>query len=267
LSLRWLATCLTLTIACCGSQQTLAETISVLNTASLAAPGQSSAIVSFNAGATADKIVVLLSSELSGLTSTVITYNNEPLSLIPATTAGRNRGIWYLDNPYNGGAASLSITITAGAINGLGAGILSMSGSIAGYAATRIASNSLSTTLTTTAESSLIVAGLAGNYSTGTTASADAPLTQIYGNVDIGSAAAAAGYSQPVAAGSHTYSFSFNGFEPSSNVVSAASFTAVPEPSTVIGLIAAVPFGLRLLRKRRRTASPDTDADTGILKS
>ena len=43
--------------------------------------------------------------------------------------------------------------------------------------------------------------------------------------------------------------------------------TAVPEPSTVIGLIAAVPFGLRLLRKRRRTASPDTDADTGILKS
>jgi len=267
LSLRWLATCLTLTIACCGSQQTLAETISVLNTASLAAPGQSSAIVSFNAGATADKIVVLLSSELSGLTSTVITYNNEPLSLIPATTAGRNRGIWYLDNPYNGGAASLSITITAGAINGLGAGILSMSGSIAGYAATRIASNSLSTTLTTTAESSLIVAGLAGNYSTGTTASADAPLTQIYGNVDIGSAAAAAGYSQTVAAGSHTYSFSFNGFEPSSNVVSAASFTAVPEPSTVIGLIAAVPFGLRLLRKRRRTASPDTDADTGILKS
>jgi hypothetical protein len=45
------------------------------------------------------------------------------------------------------------------------------------------------------------------------------------------------------------------------------TFQAVPEPSTVIGLIAAVPFGLRLLRKRRRTASPDTDADTGILKS
>jgi hypothetical protein len=34
------------------------------------------------------------------------------------------------------------------------------------------------------------------------------------------------------------------------------TFQAVPEPSTVIGLIAAVPFGLRLLRKRRRTASP-----------
>jgi len=45
------------------------------------------------------------------------------------------------------------------------------------------------------------------------------------------------------------------------------TFQAVPEPSTVIGLIAAVPFGLRLLRKRRRTASPDTDADTCILKS
>ena len=44
------------------------------------------------------------------------------------------------------------------------------------------------------------------------------------------------------------------------------TFQAVPEPSTVIGLIAAVPFGLRLLRKRRRTASPATDADTGILK-
>ena len=45
------------------------------------------------------------------------------------------------------------------------------------------------------------------------------------------------------------------------------TFQAVPEPSAVIGLIAAVPFGLRLLRKRRRTASSDTDADTGILKS
>jgi hypothetical protein len=49
--------------------------------------------------------------------------------------------------------------------------------------------------------------------------------------------------------------------------VNTITFQAVPEPSTVIGLIAAVPFGLRLLRKRRRTASPDTDADTGILKS
>jgi hypothetical protein len=38
--------------------------------------------------------------------------------------------------------------------------------------------------------------------------------------------------------------------------VNTITFQAVPEPSTVMCLIAAVPFGLRLLRTRRRTASP-----------
>lgn len=215
---------------------TMAEVITVLNTGSAAAPGQASVTFPFNAGATADKIIVQVSSEFSGLTAVAVNYNGVPLTLIPGTALGRNRGLWYLDSPYTGGSASLTATINASVVNGMGVGVLSISGSVAGYAgSSAVASNSISVAVAE--ENSLVVAGFAENTH-GPTASALTPLTQIYGNVGIGSANGAAGYANGVTAGTHAYSFS--GVDTTTDVTSAAWFTPVPEPSSGALLGAAV---------------------------
>lgn len=215
---------------------TVGESITVLNTGSAAVPGLASVTIPFNAGSTADKIIVQMSSEFSGLTAVAVTYNGVSLTQIPGTASGRNRGLWYLDAPYTGGSASLTATISASVVNGMGVGVLSIAGSVAGYAGSSLsASNTISVAVAE--ENSLVVAGF-GENTFGPTASAVTPLTQIYGNVDIGSANGAAGYANGVTAGTHAYSFS--GVDSTTDVTSAAWFTPVPEPSSRALLGAAV---------------------------
>jgi hypothetical protein len=84
--------------------------ISVVNTASVVSPeadDPKTAVLSFNAGATANKLIVQDSAEGQDVVS--ITYQGTALSPAVAGT-GRNRGIFYLDNPFTGGAADLSVS-------------------------------------------------------------------------------------------------------------------------------------------------------------
>jgi hypothetical protein len=74
-------------------------------TPSFPAPGQYNLeanpwTVSFDAGATADKLIVALSSETGSGGPPVITYNGVALTQVPNTINSRVKGIWYLDNPY-----------------------------------------------------------------------------------------------------------------------------------------------------------------------
>jgi len=194
--------------------------------------------ISFNAGATADKLIVTLGSEKSAGTP-VITYNGVGLSLIPNTSDGRNNGIWYLDNPYTGGSANLTFDMTAAnVVNGIGFSVLSVSGTAPGYAANTVASgDSTSVTITTTAADSLVVTNYAANG--GNNVTPPAGHTVLYGDGDIGSARGASSYINSVAAGPQTYTYT--GGVPGSNDprTSAAAFV-VPAP-------AALPAGLALL--------------------
>ncbi|MBR01213.1 MAG: hypothetical protein CMO60_10200, partial [Verrucomicrobiales bacterium] len=75
----------------------------IVDTGSPASPLESNPYtLSFDAGATADKLIVALSSELSGPGPTVITYNDVPLTPVAGTINGKAQGIFYLDAPFTG---------------------------------------------------------------------------------------------------------------------------------------------------------------------
>ena len=162
--------------------------------------------LSFEAGTTADKIIVSVSSETGGSGPPVITYNGEALTLAAGTANDRHKGIFYLDNPYNGGAADLTVDMTSfNVVNGVGFGVVSISGSVDGLAATASTSAN-SVTITPTDPGSFVMVGYGAQGSSGTGA-ADPPLTAVYGG-EIGSAEGAAGYIRDVTAAPQTYSFS-----------------------------------------------------------
>ena len=159
--------------------------------------------IQFNAGASADKLIVSYSSE-GGAANATITYNGDSLTRIADTKGDRHGGIWYLDSPYTGGNAALVIDLTVnGTVNGLGYGVVSISGSYPGVAtAAYQAGNTV--TITPTAAGSFVVAGFGAND----TGSGDpgAPLNELYSG-DIGSAYGGAGYETNVNASSQTYTF------------------------------------------------------------
>ena len=159
--------------------------------------------IQFNAGASADKLIVSYSSE-GGAANATITYNGDSLTRIADTKGDRHGGIWYLDSPYTGGNADLVIDLTVnGTVNGLGYGVVSISGSYPGVAtAAYQAGNTV--TITPTAAGSFVVAGFGANG----TGSGDpgAPLSELYSG-NIGSAYGGAGYETNVSASSQTYTF------------------------------------------------------------
>ncbi len=184
--------------------------ISVVNTSFLdEVANQTSYTLSFDAGngGTADKLIVSAGSE-SVADITGITYNGAPLTLIPNTgnpASGRNRGIWYLDNPFSGGAADIVVSgDVVSAFSHMRLGVASISGSAPGAAIGNIA-GAASVSLNVPVNNSFVFAAHASNgVSPATTA--DAPLTPIFG-VTGDSANMAAGYENLVAAGLATYSF------------------------------------------------------------
>lgn len=158
----------------------------------------------FNAGASADKLIVSYSSE-GGTANATITYNGDPLTRIAGTFGDRHGGIWYLDSPYTGGNADLVIDLTANdPVNGLGYGVVSISGSDPGVATATNETSSTSVTITPTVAGSFVVAGFGANN----TGAGDpgAPLSELYSG-NIGSAVGGAGYETNVNASLQTYTF------------------------------------------------------------
>jgi len=198
------------------------STLAVVNTGSKISTVAGTKVVtlSFDAGAAADKLIVQVSSEKSGEAFTV-TYQGAALTPVAGTALGRNQGVFYLDTPYTGGAADLTVDMSGvGTVNGMAFGVVSISGSIPGVAAgTSAAANSVS--ITPGDNGSVVVAGYAANNHNHVTA--NAPLAQLYGGQSIGSAVGAAGYEGSVSAALQTYTFT--GGEAGTAGASAAAFS------------------------------------------
>ena len=181
--------------------------ITVVNTGSAVsavADDPKTAVLSFNAGATANKLIVQVSAEGQDVDS--ITYQGVALTQAAAGTAsGRNKGIFYLDNPFTGGAADLSVSLGVGISNGIAVGVVSVAGAAPGVAAAALADGARSVTLTVPVSGSFVVGGYAAN-GTGTI-TLPAGHTAIYNSTNIGSANAAASYANAQTAGSKTYSY------------------------------------------------------------
>jgi len=201
--------------------------------------------VSFDAGATADKLIVTLSSESSAGTAS-ITYDGAPLQQVPSTTGSRNVGIWYLDNPSTSGPADLTFDMTDyNVVNGIGFGIISVSGAAPGVDVGNSAPG-LSVSLTPTVANSFVVTNFGSNGAQNITGPAGHTLLY-QGN--IGSARGATSYLEAAPSGLQTFTFAQASAVDHST--SAAAFSpAIPEPSTFALLTAG--FFLLLHRRHKR---------------
>jgi methionine-rich copper-binding protein CopC len=208
--------------------------ITVVNTGSLVSPvadDPKTAVLSFNAGATATKLIVQVSAEGQDVDS--ITYQGVALSqAVAGTGTGRNKGIFYLDNPFTGGAAELSVTLGEGTSNGIAVGVVSVSGAAPGFAAAALADTASSVTLTVPVSGSFVIGGYADNNTIGTI-TLPAGHTAIYNSTNIGSAHAAASYANAQTAGSRTYSYTDT--SPSSPATSAAVFVPASAAPVITG--------------------------------
>ncbi|MCU0777640.1 MAG: Ig-like domain-containing protein [Akkermansiaceae bacterium] len=202
------------------SASSLMAQINVVNTASVVSPtpdDPKTALLSFNAGASANKLIVQVSAEGQNVAS--ITYQGVPLTEAVAGS-GRNMGIYYLDNPFTGGAADLSVILGEGVTGGIAVGVVSISGAAPGAAVSAVANGAATVTLTVPVSGSFVVGGYADNGSG--TITLPSGHTALYNSNDIGSAHAAASYANAQPSGSRTYAF----VDPnlSSPVTSAAVF-------------------------------------------
>lgn len=180
------------------------------------------ATFSFDAGITADMLIVALSSEKSQGNYTV-SYDGHNLS--EAILLGQ-ADIWYLDlnkTPYAGGIADLVIDYTGlETVNGVGIGAVSID---SGGEPIQLHSTGSgpddfnnSATLTTNRDDTFVVACFNANDTGSPTV--NAPLTSIYESGNTGSAHGASGYENEVIAGEHTYSWTTG----TTRKVAAASF-------------------------------------------
>ena len=194
--------------------------ITVINTASFVSPvadNPKTAVVSFNSGAASNKLIVQVNAEGQGVAS--ITYRGDALSRAISGT-NRNKGIFYLDNPFNGGVANLVVTMEDGVSNGIALGIVSVSGAAPGVGASAFANSSNNVTLTVPVVGSLVIGGYVDNGDG--TITPPAGHTTIYNSTNIGSAHAAVTYAIAQTIGSRTYSYTDN--NPSSPESCAAAF-------------------------------------------
>jgi methionine-rich copper-binding protein CopC len=227
-------------LACLGLCALPAQAqISVVNTSSLNdTANTTSYTLSFDAGngGSVDKLIVSAGAE-GAVAVTGITYNGVALTFIPNTghpATGRNRGIWYLDNPFAGGAADIVVSgdgVTE--FSHMRLGVASISGSAPGVAISNLAAAG-SVSLNVPVNDSFVFATHAGNLSNPASA-ASLPLVQLIG-VTGDSANMAAGYENPALAGPFAYSFT----SLSSPESSAAAF--VPAGAAPV-LVSTTPTG------------------------
>jgi len=172
-----------------------------------------------------------------------VTYNGTTMSFA-AGSAGTGSsaygwiGIYYLDDPGSVGVGDLVVTDDG---YSLGVSAMVLSGTASGFGASATSNSSSSVSLTTTSANSLVLAGYSDG---GASATAVSPLTEIYSGL-VGSGYHASGYQIVSTASTITPTFSV-GSRPS---ITAAEFTAVPEPSTIL-LLGAL-GSLVFLRRRR----------------
>jgi hypothetical protein len=214
-------------------------------------------------GGTASKLIVSAGAE-GGPALTGITYNGVALTFIPGTgdpATGRNRGIWYLDNPLSTGAADLVVSGDgAASFKHMRLGIVSISGSAPG-AASRNSAAAGSVALDVPVNDSFVFAAYAGNLANPASA-ADAPLVPVFG-VNGDSANAAAGYENPALAGAATYSFTnLNSPESSAAAFVPASAAPVIIETSPAGNAAEAPVGANLIA----TFSEPVIAGTGTIE-
>ncbi len=197
----------------------LAAPISVVNTGSsvlLDTPGTvmetTPRSISFDAGATADAIILSLSSESNATAGQVsIRYAGFPFTPV-IDHSGSQPSVWLLNlghTTYTGGTAALVLDMTGvNVVNGYGLGIVSVKTNNALLDGLGVHASNTSTAtsvgLTTTLES-FAIAGHYVNLDSGG-ATAPSPMTQLYG-AQIGSARGAAGYQADMATGTSSFSF------------------------------------------------------------
>ena len=192
-----------------------ASAITAVNTGSkveLGLLGGGTSTLSFDAGASADLLVVALSSDKSGGTYAV-SYNGDGLT---EAVLGGTADIWYLDlgaTGYTGGAADLVVDYTGlTTVKGVGIGVVSISAGgepITLHATGAGDSDSDTVNLAATLDDAFVVASFNANGGGGI--AVDSPLDEIYASSDIGSAMGAAGFEAGVAAASRDYSFTAGG--------------------------------------------------------
>ena len=202
-----------------------------------------------NSGAGTPAKLILSTHYEAAATISSITYNSVALQLIPGSATGNIRagGIWYLDNPFSGGAANIVVTMSTPSTN-MGFAYASIAADdtiVVGDVQTATSGATPPTvTLTVPVDESFVFAAFGGNQ--GNTSTASSPLTPITIGA-LSSMSADAGYENDVSSGSHGYTYisnSENGF-----AAVAASFHVVPEPST--SLLCGLGM-LALLRRRTR---------------
>jgi hypothetical protein len=221
-----------------------AAQITVVNSSSVVSPvadDPKTAVLSFNAGAAANKLIVQVSAEGQEVDS--ITYQGVALTQAVAGT-GRNLGIFYLDNPFTGGAADLAVTLGVGTSNGIAIGVVSVSGAAPGVAAAALADGARSVTLTVPVSGSFVVGGYAANGNG--TITLPGGHTAIYNSTNIGSANAAASYANAQTIGSKTYSYTDTGALPVTSAavfVPASAAPAITGTSPAAGALAVPPDG------------------------
>lgn len=195
-----------------------------------------------------DKLVVAIGYRASGTPGFAgVTYNGvamtEAVQHFSTADSRATTGIFYLDNP--GAAGDLAITNNNSGF-GYAVSILALSGTAAGVGATN--SGNAHTTSFTVGSGSLVIAQ--NSISTDdTTITPQSPLTGLLQHAPLdsgsGEGSHASAYVNDPGAGTFDPTFSTAGSNPS---LSAAEFTAVPEPAAAL-------FGglalLALLRRRR----------------
>ena len=183
-------------------------------------------MLSFDAGDGADKLIVAVSGEGGSVAS--LTYNGAAMT--PAIVGGgRAKAIYYLDNPYTGGSADISLTLSGGLNNGIRMGAVSVAGTAVGADVTTSAA-ATNISITATTPNSFVFSVYGGNDDG--VASAESPLTAIYGGTT-GNAKGAAGYENAVGVGANSYTFTDDRVPP----LDPASLAAAFKPRTPGGTI------------------------------
>lgn len=214
----------------------------------------------FNPSGSDKLVAAIIGRGGSFLTAPTVTFNGQEMNHIvtrDTPAASTHRGVsslFYIDAPGTGGNLMLTYNTQ---IQDLGIVLFALSGTATGFTGSTIQSNnSLSGTIATSVDGSLVIAG--GWYGDDFTApvevslSVDSPLTSVLSTqIDATnpSSAAAAGYYLDPDAGNVSISFTGSSGTPVSNFVAAAFAPApIPEPSVMLlgglGLLA-------LLRRRR----------------
>ena len=235
--------------------------IAVVNATSFVSPeadDSKTAVISFEAGAAANKLIVQVSAEGQNVAS--ITYQGIPLNEAVGP-AGNNKGIFYLDDPFTGGAADLVVALEEGDSNGIAVGVVSISGVAPGVAAT--ATGGTSVTVSIPVSGSFVVCGYAAGGSG--TITLPAGHSAIYNSNHIGSAHAAAGYATEQSLGSRTYPFGDTNV--SSPVASAAVFVPATAAPVISGTIpASAATGVQPEADLIATFSEPVAAGTGVIE-